>query len=227
MVRVSTDTKSLIGYGILLLVAYESTVLIKLWFWVANSKLSVLKEIKQMRLDLAALTSPSALAPDREDLAEASPFQRTFTRKTRWLYIIALIAAVFLINGPLFTLVSRDAHALTSDGFVTVEADGTASLVTEMSYVHWGPMPMHTLTFHSGSPASVRWMDEAGRELPSQTSETEHGYRHDARLQRPVMPGDELYYMRLMPAVATMKDGVWTLEMDWTYGNHRNRFTEE
>src|SRR5512133_1614310 len=39
---ISTDVKSWILYGVLFLVMIESTILIKLWYWVVNSKLAVL-----------------------------------------------------------------------------------------------------------------------------------------------------------------------------------------
>jgi hypothetical protein len=49
----STDTQSWILYGVLFLVMIEATILIRLWYWIANSKLATLREIKLLRMDLA------------------------------------------------------------------------------------------------------------------------------------------------------------------------------
>ena len=49
----STDTQSWILYGVLFLVMIEGTILIRLWYWIANTKLANLREIKLLRMDLA------------------------------------------------------------------------------------------------------------------------------------------------------------------------------
>lgn len=41
--------------AVVFLCAFESSVLIKLWYWQMNSKLSMLKEMKQLTLQLAEL----------------------------------------------------------------------------------------------------------------------------------------------------------------------------
>lgn len=41
----------------LALIFFEATVLVKLWYWVVNTKISVLKEIKQLQLQIAELIS--------------------------------------------------------------------------------------------------------------------------------------------------------------------------
>jgi hypothetical protein len=50
----ATSTQMMIWCAILFMVAFESTILIKLWYWVMTSKLSVLRELKQLELRLAA-----------------------------------------------------------------------------------------------------------------------------------------------------------------------------
>jgi len=43
----SKNPKTLLMLGVVFLVAYNTTILIKLWYWIVNNKLNVLKEIKQ------------------------------------------------------------------------------------------------------------------------------------------------------------------------------------
>jgi len=40
----------------------DSTVLIKLWYWIMNNKLNVLKEVKKLELQIAELTGKSQSA---------------------------------------------------------------------------------------------------------------------------------------------------------------------
>ncbi len=56
----STDVQSWVFYGILFLVMVESTVLMKLWFWVLHSKLDIQREVKSLRMDLAVQIRPEA-----------------------------------------------------------------------------------------------------------------------------------------------------------------------
>ncbi|MHC4591973.1 MAG: DUF6768 family protein [Planctomycetota bacterium] len=51
----ATSTKSMFMYAILILIMYEGTILIKLWYWVVNAKYVVLKELKELELQVAQL----------------------------------------------------------------------------------------------------------------------------------------------------------------------------
>ena len=42
--------------AVIALIGYNSTILMKLWYWVVSTKLSILKELKQMQLQMAELT---------------------------------------------------------------------------------------------------------------------------------------------------------------------------
>ena len=54
--RSAVNTKEMIFWAILLIIGYNSTVLIKLWYWVVDAKLNILKETKQLQLQIAELT---------------------------------------------------------------------------------------------------------------------------------------------------------------------------
>ena len=42
--------------AVIALIGYNSTILMKLWYWVVSTKLSILKELKQLQLQIAELT---------------------------------------------------------------------------------------------------------------------------------------------------------------------------
>jgi ABC-type sugar transport system permease subunit len=50
---ITKNTNAMLVSAIVVLVAHEGTVLIKLWYWILNSKYDVLKELKQLQLQIA------------------------------------------------------------------------------------------------------------------------------------------------------------------------------
>jgi hypothetical protein len=53
---ITKNTNAMILSAVVVLIAHEGTVLIKLWYWVLNTKYGVLKELKQLQLQIAELT---------------------------------------------------------------------------------------------------------------------------------------------------------------------------
>jgi hypothetical protein len=51
--RSATDTKGMLLWVIFFMIGFNSTILMKLWYWVVDTKLNVLKEIKQIQLQMA------------------------------------------------------------------------------------------------------------------------------------------------------------------------------
>ncbi|MDD5328227.1 MAG: hypothetical protein PHY02_10530 [Phycisphaerae bacterium] len=51
--RSATDTRGMFLWLILFMIGFNSTILMKLWYWVVNTKLSILKEIKELQLQIA------------------------------------------------------------------------------------------------------------------------------------------------------------------------------
>lgn len=49
-------TRGMIFAAVITLIGYNSTILMKLWYWVVSTKLNILKEIKQLQLQIAELT---------------------------------------------------------------------------------------------------------------------------------------------------------------------------
>jgi hypothetical protein len=49
-------TRGMLFAVVVALIGYNSTILMKLWYWVVSTKLGILKEIKQLQLQIAELT---------------------------------------------------------------------------------------------------------------------------------------------------------------------------
>ena len=54
--RSANDTKAMLCWLIFFMIGFNSTILMKLWYWVIDTKLNVLKEIKQLQLQVTELT---------------------------------------------------------------------------------------------------------------------------------------------------------------------------
>ncbi len=49
--------KVLIILAVIFLVVYNSTILMKLWYWILNAKYNLQKDVKQLQLQIAQMTS--------------------------------------------------------------------------------------------------------------------------------------------------------------------------
>jgi hypothetical protein len=117
---------------------------------------------------------------------------------------------------------------LTSEGCVTLAADGSGSEVTEMSFLHQGTLARRGFNFHAPDAAVLRFTDSHGNDLPVETS-TEHGHvRYIVHLPRPLMPGRRFSYTRTQKHAesATEKGGVWTHSADYSYAHDTNEFSQ-
>lgn len=54
--RSAGDTRGMVLWAIFIMIGFNSTILMKLWYWVENTKLNILKEMKQLQLQITELT---------------------------------------------------------------------------------------------------------------------------------------------------------------------------
>ena len=66
------DVKWLVAVAALFVVSFESTVLMKLWYWTMNVKMSTLKEFKELQLQIAELSQKIGSPETGRDLGETN-----------------------------------------------------------------------------------------------------------------------------------------------------------
>ena len=68
----AAEVRSMIGYAVLMLIMYESTVLMKLWYWIVHTRVNVQKDLKEVQLQFAELALAVRARQDgaAPDLAE-------------------------------------------------------------------------------------------------------------------------------------------------------------
>jgi hypothetical protein len=226
----SSNVQSWILFGVLFLVMFESTVLLKLWYWVVNSKLATLREIKLLRMDLAVQKgSMDAL----EELARTEPpgvlawvlsrLERVIWR-TAIIFLASLIAVIIATSGNLCYLftASRADEVRTS---ITLNADGAGDERTEWEMQN---RSLATLTefplYNGGSVTETKmipatespYTDGFGRKLAVRREPAGPNHRDVIQFVEPVPPFARftLKFSVLSPwqTHATREGDVWTLK---------------
>lgn len=62
--RFAGDTRGMLNWVLLFMIGFNSTILMKLWYWVVDTKLNVLKEMKQLQLQVAELSGKESPSED-------------------------------------------------------------------------------------------------------------------------------------------------------------------
>ncbi len=176
----SSDVQSWILYGLLFLVFFESTILMKLWYWTVNNKIGVLREIKLLRLDLAVQRGADQ-AIEAIAAAELATRSEGLSKRERWVWK-ALIIAAALSLGLIIGCRGRwpwlkpmlSGSQMTSQRTVTLHADGTGQMETTYSLVNDSGITIRERAIYKGGSISQTrivpadestWSDGQGRKL--------------------------------------------------------------
>ena len=115
MFHATTDLKQCLLLGIIILILFEGTVLMKLWYWTLHGKIAMLREIKLLQLAIAELKTPQSAAqaeaaasfPDENSLEPSVMPQpsspRTWSRILTipvWLLAVAGVIYFGWLQGP-------------------------------------------------------------------------------------------------------------------------------
>lgn len=60
--RTAASTVGMLSWVLFFMIGFNSTILMKLWYWVIDTKLNVLKEMKELQLQISELTGKEASA---------------------------------------------------------------------------------------------------------------------------------------------------------------------
>ncbi len=233
----SGDLKTLITCLLVLVVVYETTVLLKLWYVVAGTKLSVLKEMKLLRLEVSQLSLAAAhgetvdVTADKYDPAQGlSKIERRL-----WLVGIAVIAMILggLSSGG-FAWFAGESSKVEDDTLVTLNADGSAVSATDIVQTKLGvAAPIagmfspSSFSFYAPPSRKMSWFDSQGRKLNFTTKLEGSHTCYDIQCPKRNLSDGRLAYTYVMeiPDAAKQTDGVWTYENDICYGCKQNRFS--
>jgi hypothetical protein len=225
------STKGMIGFAVLLLFAIVALCVIDLQYRITNTKVSLLKEIKLLRLEYLGRPTGQAAAPARETVSVTTNLWRTPPLSLRedaaWYVTLILVAAASALC--MFRLMGGEG-TLTHESEVKLSPDGSGTEVTKISYHYYGLSPMTSANIWSGVGPSkfTRWIDSRGRELPMNVSTNEKNKQYTVQLVEPVMPGDEVRETLFAesPKMAEKEGDLWIYRGRWEFGHEKNSYLE-
>jgi hypothetical protein len=218
----ATSNKAMMASGMIFLVAIETTILMKLWYWIVNTKLTLQKEIRQSQLQR---TVPDSTAYSPTWFAEMSLGKPGLSRWERMAWLIALTLGAAATSGHFtYSAVTAPTQATVSES-IRLSPNGTSSSKSDVSYRT--RRPVESIPFYCGcESATFCWLDERGRQLPFDVATTGGQRCFTVYLIEPVGMGEWLRYTEIteVPSMATCQGDLWTFENGFTWGFSSNRF---
>ncbi|MGA2031859.1 MAG: hypothetical protein ABSG68_06365 [Thermoguttaceae bacterium] len=216
------STKALVGFATLLVVTVVLIVRFAIGHEITNTKISLLREIKLLRLEHLGLPADQTITPPRKAAPTGTSLWRVLSLRenTAWLLAAILVAVV----SAHFTLqLMNRGMTMTEESQVTLLADGSKSTVSKVSYRNpAGLFPTTSLSLWTGDGpfAITQWLDGRGRELPISVSTIGGNRKYTVQLAEPIMPGDQVNYTTTTEAakMATRQGETWTYHggQKWT-----------
>ncbi len=208
----SFDIKTLIGSAVVILVLYETTVLMKLWFATAAMKMSVLKEMKLLRLEVARLATAVGVEKPSEPPVKYEPMRGT-SRRERCFWIVAcMIVAMTASSWTAQAWHLGGGGDASTDTLVILAADGSAEKQTETVKQYSSYYRPSGFSLYAPKDCNVRLLDPMGQELPIEVADLDTQHRHDVTFTDSVFVDGKMRYTAILdvPQAAHLKDGVWT-----------------
>lgn len=223
----SFDLKTLIGTAVVILVVYETTVLMKLWFATATLKMSVLKEVKLLRLEVARLATAVGVEEPSEPPVKYEPMRGT-SRRERYFWIAAcMIVAMTVSSWTTQAWHLGGGGDYSTDTLVTLAADGSAQKQTKTVKQYSSYYRPSGFSLYAPKDCKVRLLDPTGQQLPIEIAETDTQHRHDVTFTDSVFVDGKMRYTTILdiPQAADFKDGVWTYNEGLRYAGGKTEYS--
>ncbi len=221
----SFDLKTLIGCAVVMLVVYETTVLMKLWFATARMKMDVLKEMKLLRLEVARLGT--AVGVEKTSLPpvqyEPMPGMPSWERRG-WL---AVCLAVAIAISTWTATAWFGAGTMSTHTVVTLAADGSAEKQCAIERPWAGFYLPKGFSLYTAKDTKARVLDPSGHEMPVQLVVTDTNNRYDVTFTESVFDQGKMRYTQVFDVtkaatiekgVCTYQDGMHHVGSDTRYG---------
>jgi hypothetical protein len=215
------STKMIVGSAILVVITIVLIISFDIQHRITNTKISLLRDIKLLRLAHWGLPSDQVIAPAREARStDASLLHALSLRETRaWFLTLMLVAATSVF----FAIWLMKGEGTRIDECqVTLLPDGSGAMVNKVSYRYQG-FPTSSFSIWCGENDPIpQWIDSQGRELPTSVETVEGKRQYTVHLAEPVMPGQQVSYTTVtdIPLKATKQGEIWTYCMRrWHVGN--------
>jgi hypothetical protein len=208
------STKAIIGFAMLMVVTAVLIVRFAIGHEIASTKISLLREIKLLRLEHLGLPADQTIASVRKATPTGISPWYVLSRRENMAWLLALILVAVVSNYLTFQLMDWGT-TMTEESHVTLLADGSKSTVSKVSYRNPPALfPTTSLSRWTGDGpfAITQWLDGQGRELPISVATIGGNRQYTVQLAEPIMPGDRVDYTTTTEAakMATEQGETWT-----------------
>jgi hypothetical protein len=221
------STKALVGFAILLVITIVLIVLFSIQFEISNTKLSLLREIKLLRLERMGMPSDQTIAPIQKTTPTGASLWHVLSLRENMTWFVALILLALAVNYSTVRLMDWGLR-LTEESQVTLLADGSGTVVNKVSYRYQGFWPMTSYSLLSGDPSYTikQWLDGQGRDLPVSVSTVDGNRQFSVQFAEPIMPGDQVNYTTTAERrnMATKQGNTWTYQGGQKWGGKGQKF---
>ncbi|UCD28687.1 MAG: hypothetical protein JSV03_16680 [Planctomycetota bacterium] len=214
------NIKLMLGALLVILIGFESTILIKLWYWIVASSNNVLQDVKRLQLltlgQLPVDQTESSLASDTMSVAKKSLWDRINLKVLNLISMIILIgfslAGTFIYVAPAFNVRSFGRF----EEHIQIAADGSCTATIRTKYRYAGLTPLEAIKIRSSQPfGEVTWHDKEGNKLVHEVQQDKDCYLCTVHLNHPIFR-DEQVDIRAsnmsLGKLAKKENGVWVID---------------
>ncbi len=224
MMGMVSETRAMLVALLVMLIGFETTVLLKLWYWTVDSKAALMEQIQ--RLGLRMEGGEEAQVREREEgEGGASAYDRiSMGGLGRVVSVVILVPAVaigVLLLGPLFRPTGKVVYR--SECHAVLDAAGSARVTGRMAFTYYGVTPLTTVRVPTGDKLQdAQWTDAAGHDLPATQEQYKGGWVSLVQLPQPLFRKEEadLRVTWAVPQAAKEQGAEWTFTGDeaWRKG---------
>lgn len=206
----SFEIKTLIGCAVVMLVLYETTVLMKLWFATTRMKMDTLKEMKLLRFEVARLATAVGVKQPAQPPVKYEPMPG-MPRWERRFWLAACVCVAVAVSSWT-SLAWFGGGDISNETLVTLAADGSAEEQQRIERAYTGYYLPKGFSFYTPKDTSARFLDPTGHEMPVQLVVTDTNHRHDVTFTDSVFAQGKMRYTQVfdIPKAAKLDEGVWT-----------------
>lgn len=208
----SFDLKTLVACAVVMLVIYETTVLMKLWFATARMKMDVLKEMKLLRLEVARLGAAVGVEKSSQPSVKYEPMPGMPSWERRiWLAVCLCVA---IAVSTCTSIAWFGGSVMSTNTVVTLAADGSAEKQCAIEQAYSGYFRPKGFSLYTAKDTKGRVLDPSGHEMPTQLVVTDTNNRYDVTFTDSVFNQGKMRYTQVFdePKAATIEKGVWTYQ---------------
>jgi hypothetical protein len=231
LLSISSQIKLMLLASVTMLIGYETTVLVKLWYWVADTNIRTLREIKRLQLLLLDATGLGGPGPEdqtaaTEAVAGRTVWHRISRRRLEWitaavLVVVGAALGLYLARG---VINQGEGHRHFREVHTSILRDGTCEVTMREQYHYAGMNPLESLHVRTKAPLEdADWREATQGTLPHSVEQEGEDHIYTVNLDQPIFRGEtvDLRSSARTDEFLAREGDQWTFQTGWTWGRPR------